>query len=141
MAAFDIHAPDWQKFGSELRSTSPALRFKTRATVRHWAEVFTAESVAAAAFSSHIPGSFRIVGMGDNVVVYAGGESAPSAAPIENEGKRGTFRHPVFGNRDVWVSQRARPFFGPAFNRVTAALPEREMGVFFNETFHHIGYV
>lgn len=137
-----MHAESWLKFGAELQSTTPVLRFGTRSTVRHWAEAFVAAALAKASWSrGRVQASFRIVGQGDNVVVYAGGQGAPEAAPLDNEGKSGTFRHPVFGNRDVWVAQKARPFFTPAFRTVTAALPEREMGVFFDETFKHIGYV
>lgn len=138
---FTMHAAEWDRFGAELKSTTPALRFGFRPTVRNWANVFTAQAVAASAWSSRIPQSFRIVGEGDNVVVYAGGEQAPEAAPLENDGKRGYFRHPVFGNDDVWVDQKARPFFTPAFRSVTAALPDRQMGVFFDSTYRHIGYI
>lgn len=147
MNPFNMDASSWEKFGTELKSTTPVLRFKFRPTVRHWAEVFVAESTARAAAipskkpTGRIQRSFRIVGRGDNVVVYAGGPSAPEAAPLENDGKFGTFRHPVFGNREVWVAQKGRPFFTPAFRSVTASLPERGMNIFFDDTFHHIGYV
>lgn len=29
-------------------------------------------------------------------------------------GQGGTFRHPVFGNREEWVSQATRPYAWPA---------------------------
>ena len=50
-----------------------------------------------------------------SVSVTAGGKRAPEAVVLEHGGVEGTFRHPVFGNRDVWVSQKARPFLAPAF--------------------------
>ena len=36
------------------------------------------------------------------------------AAAYENKGSGGTFRHPVFGNHNVWVDQTARPYMTPA---------------------------
>lgn len=45
------------------------------------------------------------------------------AAAFENKGIPGTFRHPVFGNYDVWRPQQARPFLTPA---AEAALPQVE---------------
>ena len=44
--------------------------------------------------------------IGDRVDV----KKAPEAAPINNKGQAGTFRHPVFGH-DVWVDQAAHPFY------------------------------
>jgi hypothetical protein len=62
---------------------------------------------------------------GFSVKVTAGGAAAPDAAPLENSGQQGTFRHPVV-NPDVWVSQQARPFLAPAADaseaEVTAAV-------------------
>lgn len=48
------------------------------------------------------------------VRVQAGGTSAPEAAPLEAGGLGGTFRHPVFGDRENWVSQKAHPYLVPA---------------------------
>lgn len=30
---------------------------------------------------------------------------------------KATFRHPVFGNRNVWVNQKARPYFGSVIKK------------------------
>lgn len=68
-----------------------------------------------AGWSTRIPGavhgkvSFGAKSAGVAVTVNA--RIAPEAAPLENKGKPGLFRHPVFGNRDTWVNQSARPFF------------------------------
>lgn len=49
---------------------------------------------------------------GASVVVRAA--RAPHARPYEHLGSPGTFRHPAYGNRRVWVEQAARPFLFPA---------------------------
>lgn len=44
-------------------------------------------------------------------------EAVPHARVFEGisqQGSSGHFRHPVFGNREVWVSQKTRPFMWPA---------------------------
>lgn len=78
-------------------------------------------SSAASAFSKRIPGTIRLVSAGGRgkvrVAIRAGGKGAPNAAPLENLGKSGTFRHPVFGNRRNWVEQEAHPFLLPALRK------------------------
>lgn len=72
-------------------------------------EIVAAEVRKNADFSTKIPGSVGVRRRGTRVRIQAGGTKAPDAAPLENHGNPGTFRHPVFGNFDVWVSQPARP--------------------------------
>ena len=72
------------------------------------------EARMLASWSTRIPGSVRLIARGLNSAVKAGGSAAPHAKPYEHSGVAGTFRHPVFGNRENWVPQKARPFLGPA---------------------------
>jgi hypothetical protein len=72
-----------------------------------------------AAWSSRIPASLsmstRFAGKNAGIVVQARAAMAPHARPLEGIATGGaTFRHPVFGNTDRWVSQDARPFLAPA---------------------------
>jgi hypothetical protein len=53
---------------------------------------------------------------------------APHARPYENLGLAGTVRHPVFGHRDRWVQQAARPSLFPAVRSTADAALERELG-------------
>jgi hypothetical protein len=79
------------------------------------------KTVAAgnAAWSSRIPRSLmvrlRLGGRSPGVLVVARQSIAPHARAYEGMSGRGdTFRHPVMGDRDVWVSQAVRPFLAPA---------------------------
>lgn len=67
-----------------------------------------------ASFSSRIPGAVKLkssfAAKGASVAVVVDGAAAPEAKAINHGGRGGTFRHPVFGNRDVWVDQAAVPF-------------------------------
>lgn len=60
-------------------------------------------------FSRKIASTVKPGAAGSSAYVKAGGAKAPHAVPFENDGKDGTFRHPVFGNRKLWVSQKAHP--------------------------------
>jgi hypothetical protein len=68
-----------------------------------------------ASWSSRIPDavraktSFAAKKAGVSVIVDA--REAPEARPLNHSDQGGTFRHPVFGNRDVWRAQAAHPFF------------------------------
>ena len=77
-------------------------------------KIVAADAKSRAGFSSRIPGSIRVRRRGRSVRVQAGGSAAPHAPAFENQGNPGTFRHPVYGNFDVWVAQQAHPFLGPA---------------------------
>lgn len=71
-----------------------------------------------ASWSTRIPGATKIsitfAGRRPGVKIVTNAKRAPHARPFENLGDQGTFRHPVWGNRDVWVTQKARPFLFPA---------------------------
>ncbi len=75
----------------------------------------------AAKFSSSIPKAVRMTtsftSKTGGVRIWVDAEKAPGARPVENLGREGTFRHPVFGNRERWVEQQAHPFFFPVISR------------------------
>lgn len=69
-------------------------------------------------WSTRIPKATRIsvqfAGRTPGVSIVTNIKKAPHARAYEHGGDPGTFRHPVFGNRERWVSQQARPFLYPA---------------------------
>lgn len=73
--------------------------------------------VNAATFSRRIPGaisvSSRLTSTG-GVYVRVSSKKAPHARPIEGTQGNTSFRHPVFGDSDVWVAQPTHPFLFPA---------------------------
>jgi hypothetical protein len=91
------------------------LRRELRPRMRQAGEVVRREIQSAAGWSSQIPAAVRLtVAFGSKtggVRIFVDAKKAPHARPLENMGAEGTFRHPVFGNRDNWVAQAARPFF------------------------------
>ena len=98
------------------------LRRELRPKMRRAGEELRADIRSEAAkFSSRIPAAVRMtVGFGSangGVRIYVDAKQAPEARPLENLGQQGTFRHPVYGNRDVWVEQQAHPFFFPTVKR------------------------
>jgi hypothetical protein len=71
-----------------------------------------------ASWSSRIPGAIT-VGVSSSrrypgAQIKVSKEKAPHARLFEWPGRGGSFRHPVYGNREVWVSQQGRPFIRPA---------------------------
>lgn len=72
-----------------------------------------------ASWSSRIPAAIRVTtsfaSTTGGVGVRVDRTKAPHARAFEGIGtNRTTFRHPVFGNTDVWVDQPERPFLVPA---------------------------
>lgn len=49
------------------------------------------------------------------------------------------FRHPVYGNRQAWVQQEGRPYFGVSIERVFDEKAQQEMVAVFREAMNSIG--
>jgi len=110
-----IDTGDLRKLYTDLKGIPGNLRVELRRGIKAAAQPIADRVKANAGWSSRIPGAVRVKpsfsanGTGVSIVVDSG--RAPEGAPLENKGRGGTFRHPVYGNRDVWVNQQARPFF------------------------------
>jgi hypothetical protein len=101
----------------DLKETAPDLRKEVRGGFREIGQPVVVEARRRASWSRRIPGaiSLKIAVSGKKVAIdlRTSIKKAPHARAYENNGQFGVFRHPVFG-KDVWVSERARPFLWPA---------------------------
>lgn len=102
----------------DLGKLEPDLRKELRVEIAAAARKPLAAAKAKASWSSRIPAATRLFVSFDKkkpgARLVVNRKKAPNARPLENRGRDGTIRHPVFGNRRVWVSQLARPFLWPA---------------------------
>lgn len=113
---------------AKLGQVPVELRRELRPQLRASAAHIVDDMKNRASYSSRIPDA---IGMGVSFSSRSGGitirvnsKKAPHARVLErgNDGSRsGSFRHPVFGDMDDWVSQPTRPFFFPA---IKAGRPE-----------------
>jgi len=101
-----------------FRDVPKELRPKIRAAVKAAASSFVSAVQEDASWSSRIPQAVStktsFAARNPGVRVFVDAKKAPHARPYEGlakGGNRDTFRHPVFGDREVWVSQATRPFF------------------------------
>lgn len=104
-------------FGRLPESLRKELRPQLRDASRH----IVTDMKGRASYSRRIPRAIRMTvafsGKKTGVNIRVSAKQAPHARVLErgNAGRHSTqFRHPVFGNKDVWVSQARRPFFFPA---------------------------
>lgn len=109
-----IDTSSFAKFARGLAVIDPELKRELRAGLKAAGELVATDARARAGFSSRIPGSIRVSVAGNTIKVIANAKKAPDAKPLEHGGREGTFRHPVFGDRQNWVAQQARPFLRPA---------------------------
>lgn len=105
-----------------LRRVEPSLAKELQTGVAVAGEVIATKARSNASFSTRIPGTIQVRRRALSVKVRAGGPDAPHAPALEHGGQPGTFRHPVFGRRDVWVDQPAHPFLGIDETTQAAAL-------------------
>ncbi len=120
MADFTIDAKSIKQFAARCKLASPELQKAFVKSLNPAGDVIAGGvKRRASAFhrngggTTRIADSVKVRRRGTRVKVIAGGTAAPEAAPINNLGKGGTFRHPVFGNYDVWRPQAAHPFMEP----------------------------
>ena len=95
------------------------LRRLIRPALKRAAQPMLADAKRRAAWSTRIPGAIRIStslsGPRAGVSIRVDSKKAPHARPFEGiTDRRDSFRHPVFGDREVWVTQKDRPFLAPA---------------------------
>jgi hypothetical protein len=83
-------------------------------SLRKGGDIVAQAGRANASWSSRIPGTIKTSVGAKTVKVSAGGAGAPHAYYYEGNGHGGSFRHPVYGHRKVWVTQQCRPFLVPA---------------------------
>lgn len=112
----DTH--EFTAFARTLKKVAPEIRAKMMMRLR-MAGALVAEDARARAseFSTSIPPSIKVRISAASVVVEAGhGVPLAGLSELGNKGgsPAGFFRHPVFGNQDVWVNQRMHPFLAPA---------------------------
>lgn len=50
-----------------------------------------------------------------------------------------SFRHPVYGNKQAWVQQEGRPYFGVSIERAFDEKAQQEMAAVFREAMNAIG--
>lgn len=111
-----------RRFGAQMRRLAAETKKTVNAGLLTIAKTAAVEAKASASeWSDRIPPSIRAGGTGARVYVRAGGPKAPGAAAFEHHGGAGQFRHPVFGDKGVWVSQQARPYLTPAVNKTSDA--------------------
>lgn len=121
-AVFQMNLRDLNEFAKAVRTASPEVAKGFKSELRKGGNMVKTEAMIGSSWSSRIPGTIKVRTSGFSVSVMAGGPGAPHAAPFENRGVAGNFRHPVFGNRSVWVAQKARPFLQPAFEAQQPAI-------------------
>lgn len=105
----------------ELGQVPAELRRHLRPQLRAGGQHIVSDMKARASYSSRIPGAISMTvsfaARGGGVRFRVNARRAPHARVLErgNDGSRSSsFRHPVYGDRDAWVSQPTRPFFFPA---------------------------
>lgn len=117
-----IDASALSALARDLRDTDRELRKSLLRRVRAAANPARDAVRREAAFSTRIPGAVGVrssyAAKGAKIRVVVDARKAPHARPINNRDRSGTFRHPVYGNRDVWVAQQADPFMARAASRV-----------------------
>lgn len=109
------------RLAGKLRAAAPEAWKECRLALREAAKPVLATAQANVSYSSRIPqtGRIRVTG-GGNVKITFGGDSAPDAPAIENQG-RGFVRHKVFG-QDVWTSKNSHPaWLAPALDQHSEA--------------------
>lgn len=116
-AGFGVDIGSLDLFIEQLRAVPKESRQDVRKAIVAATEDIRRDMARRASWSSRIPPAIttRVRFASASVQLRVNSKRAPHARPYEGLSSRGgSFRHPVYGHRDRWVSQSARPFFFPA---------------------------
>jgi hypothetical protein len=108
-----------QRIIADLGAISKDLQREMRPAIKEGAQPMLRGIKRNASWSSRIPKATRLStsfsgrGAGPGVSIITDAGKAPHARVYENDGNPGTFRAPLWGNRDHWYPHAARPFFAP----------------------------
>jgi len=114
-----------QQLGTMPAQLQKELQGRFRPLIKAAGETVKRAAAAKASWSSRIPRALRLqvsfgakkAGLRLTVLESV----APHARPFEGiTDRRNLFRHPVFGDEDVWVAQATRPFLIPALQETRA---------------------
>lgn len=124
-----VEHPSITMLTRELGKVPIELRRRLRPALRDSAADIVSDMKSRASYSSRIPGAIRLsvsfAKRRGGVHIRVNSKRAPHARVLErgNDGSRSTtFRHPVFGDKEVWVSQPTQPFFFPAIQAGRAGM-------------------
>lgn len=137
MTTIQVDSSHLREFGRALGNADREVSRTFLAALSEAGELVATTARARASFSARIPGEISVRRAGTTVRVVAA-DSTGEAAALEHGGDEGTFRHPVFGNRDNWVAQQARPFLHPALHDQEAGV-ERIVTDAIDAALHAIG--
>jgi hypothetical protein len=109
---------DLKEFRAQFGKFPADIRKQIRPELVKGGRPALSEAKRNASWSSRIPGATRLsVGFSKRTpgaALVVSHTRAPHAHAYENQGKPGTFRSPIFGNRENWATHTARPFLHKA---------------------------
>jgi hypothetical protein len=111
----------------DLGAIPPSVRKTLRPAILKAGRPVLDRMRANASWSTRIPAAItmRASTTSPGIRFRVDSARAPHARPIEHDGEPGTFRHPVYGNREVWRDQPARPFFYRAVEAYADQITDR----------------
>ena len=116
-------ASEYSQLATDLARLEPALRRRVGAKLRTAGQETLDVGRRNASWSRRIPGAmsmrFTTRGRFPGVIITVDANAAPHARPFEGI-VRSAFKHPLFGDRNDWYEQAARPFLRPAAKQTGA---------------------
>ena len=120
-----VQSTDLQKLFFELKAMEGNLQVELRRGIRAAATPMARAVQANSSWSSRIPGAVSVkpsfTAKRASVRIVVDASKAPEGRVLEHNGESGDFKHPVWGHRDRWVAQPAKPFFYSSLERSVEA--------------------
>lgn len=112
---FSLKVDNFRQVQTSLKAADPALQKQFSKELRGLTAKSVAEARSLASWSTKIPPSIKpMVGVRQAGIRVA---AKPSPLGVLNERKSGKWRHPVFGNKNVWRDQTAKPSVRPVVEK------------------------
>jgi len=141
---FSVTCPELAAVMRDLRRTDPELAKAMKRNIRR-AEQPAKAAVAASAVGAEmfkasraVKPNNRFTGKSAGLGLKVDAKIAPNARPLDKPNDGGFNKHPVWGNRRVWVKQKARYFFDRGANAAFDAC-QKEMEAALQDVVRFLG--
>lgn len=113
-ASITVNMQSFAHLARDMRRATPLMYKEIQHGLKDIGEIVAGEARHNAGYSEKIANSIKVRTRGFSVSVVASG----TLAGLEEMGSKSTgpagWRHPLFGNKDLWYPQKSRPFLYPA---------------------------
>lgn len=124
--SYRIDTSDLERLARDFKAATPAVRREYRKSLKDAGRIVADDARRRIEpVSPPTAASIKVGTRGVDRVIIRTGKDRRIAALLEGNGHPGSWRHPLFGDREHWYRQRTHPYMHPAWEAKKRAARRR----------------